>query len=386
MGSMIVSEEKIIIRWWDWLLIIGLSLAPMTGLRIWKVGPAELLCFIWGLKYLPKAKYVVNDTFKFFLGFFCSMFAGTIIGLIIAPSELQASDWFTWIYLAFIALSIYEGTIQNELDYNERLLEYFSTISVVWYIFLYFYSIFVSRTFLGAPLWYISVRYTGGAQNPHQVAVLMCGLTFIFVRNIFNRHKPLINVLCCIGAVFVVLQTASSTGILSIFCSFLITIFVLTFRHIENAAKRTTLIIIQFFLSVLVIVIGFQFFYVRIYAWIASDPNGIGRFEIFRYIFDVLDKSPIFGLGPGLHSLSGTKEFHNTYLEILAASGFAGLFTLIVYTVRIFKKIVAEPLFIAVVFAIYMYGIAGFAMRRLAYWGILLFVIVISEQKRTSRA
>jgi hypothetical protein len=29
---------------WDWLLIIGLVFAPMTSLRIGKVGPGEVLC------------------------------------------------------------------------------------------------------------------------------------------------------------------------------------------------------------------------------------------------------------------------------------------------------------------------------------------------------
>ena len=31
----------------DWILLIGLSLAPMTGLRIWKIGPSEVLCLLW---------------------------------------------------------------------------------------------------------------------------------------------------------------------------------------------------------------------------------------------------------------------------------------------------------------------------------------------------
>ena len=35
---------------WDWILIIGAILSPMTGLRIAKVGPAEFLCFVWALR------------------------------------------------------------------------------------------------------------------------------------------------------------------------------------------------------------------------------------------------------------------------------------------------------------------------------------------------
>ena len=53
------------IRRWDWLLILGIMLAPMTGLRIWKAGPAEVLCFIWTLKFLPRRYLHINDTLKF---------------------------------------------------------------------------------------------------------------------------------------------------------------------------------------------------------------------------------------------------------------------------------------------------------------------------------
>ena len=37
------ARVKETIQRWDWLLLIGLCPAPMTGLRIWRMGPTEVL-------------------------------------------------------------------------------------------------------------------------------------------------------------------------------------------------------------------------------------------------------------------------------------------------------------------------------------------------------
>ena len=58
------------IRTWDWLLILGLTIAPMTGLRIWKIGPAEVLTFIWCLRFFPRGRVSNGALMRFFLFFF----------------------------------------------------------------------------------------------------------------------------------------------------------------------------------------------------------------------------------------------------------------------------------------------------------------------------
>ena len=69
------------IRTWDWLLILGLTIAPMTGLRIWKIGPAEVLTFIWCLRFFPRGRVSNGALMRFFLVFLGSMAIGTIMGL-----------------------------------------------------------------------------------------------------------------------------------------------------------------------------------------------------------------------------------------------------------------------------------------------------------------
>lgn len=377
-----MDEKKIRINKWDWILVVGLCLAPMTGLRTWKIGPAELLCFIWSLRYLPKRIYRVNNIAKFFAAFLSAMLIGTFIGSIVAPKELIITDWFTWFFLSFIALALYEGLKKNDIEYNEKLFNIFCFISLFWYMFLYFFSIYVSRFFLGAPLWYNNIRYTGGGLNPHQVAVLMCGLTFCFVRNIVRKKMILLNAFGVIGAFFIEWQTASSTGIASIFVGWITLIMVLTFYKKDSVSDKAIILVLELLIGVVILIVGYPILYKYFYNWLSSDPNGIGRLELFTQIGTTFRKSPLFGLGPGMHALWGmdTKEFHNTYLEIIAASGIIGFLAFLIFTIRTIRNLLSDATLLPVLIAIYGYGLAGFAMRRLAYWGIFVFIYVIAEQ------
>lgn len=375
------TQANVHIKKWDRLLITGLCLAAMTDLRIWKVGPAELFCLIWGLKFFPRRVYRFNTISIFFAGFMGAMLVGSLIGYAVAPSELSVSDLVTWLYLAFIALAFYEGLKDNNVEYNEHLFSCFCFAAASWYLFLYLYSILFNKTFLGARLWYSNIRFSGGGKNPHQVAVVMCGITFGFIRNIIKRRAVYRNLLGAITAIFLELQTRSSTGFLSILISFLALMMIITFYRYESTTTKFSIMSVELIAGIIILIIVYPAIYKRFYNWLASDSNGLGRLELFRQIGATFKKSPLFGLGPGVHALWGIhpKEFHNTYLEILAASGLAGSFCFISMTVKVIKKLLVDATLLPIMISIYAYGLAGFAMRRIAYWGIVVFIFLIAD-------
>lgn len=374
-----VQRDQDNFKLFDLLLIVGLTLAPMTGFRAWRVGPAEILCLLWGIRSLLKWRFRRSDTLSFFAVFLIVLALGYVVCSFIAPSEASLTGLLTWLYLAIIAMSLYEGLSKRSLYYVEKLLRIFSVTAILWYLFLYGYGRYVSRTFLGAPLWYYS-RFSGGATNPHQVAVMLCGLSFVFVRQILNRRKVLPNLLFAAASVFLLLQTASSTGILAFFIGALICIYLFFINAFPR--KKVQVAIVMTLILILVGLFIYSFVYDRFMAWVASDSNGMGRLRIFASFPETFAKSPIVGLGPGTHGENGYIEFHNTYLEIAAASGFIGSVAFLLYTVRIFKKTLhGDWRLLPIVVAMYAYGLAGFAMRRLVYWGILMFVLVIAEKK-----
>jgi O-antigen ligase len=369
----------------DWLLIIGLCLAPMTGLRIWKIGPAEILCFVWGLRYFSLGRSVKNDIFRFYIIFVPAMIIGSTIGFIINAREVRITDLLTWTYLGVASVLMYSGLKTKTLRYNEQMMSVFSYAAALWFLFLYIYSRVVKSTFFGVSLWFAGVRFTGGATNPHQVALLFCGLLFIYLRGIMRLERVALNLVFIIICSFLLKQTTSSTAIVAV--TFGVAVFAFFFV-VEVVAKRKTLAVI---LSVTCVVIVTVLFGARIFNfvmnWIESDPNGTGRVNIYKSFFEAFFKDPIFGLGPGKHGMSGTMEFHNTYLEVFTCTGLVGGGAFLLHTFRIIKKTIkSDWMLLPIIATIYAYGFGGFAMRRLIYWGFIVFATIIAEQISNEKA
>ena len=372
--------KELQIKKWDWLLIFGAVLAPMTGFRIWKIGPAELLCFFWSLKYINLKKIKLNFLSKYFLIFFFSMVIGTLICLVINPKECVVDQLLTWIFLIIISCTLYEQLLKNNIDYNVKLFDSICKISTIWYSFLYVYSLTISKSLFGVPIWYSNIRFAGCGTNPHQVAVLTCGIACWYLYRFFETRE-IINVPLFIFTVFLLSETKSSTGKAAIVLACLV-YFTITFLLIVPT-KRKKIAITSVFVMVFALSIVFFWdkLYEMSYEWVSEDANGLGRFNIWSSFANCIIKSPIFGLGPGIHAKSGTIEFHNSYLEIFAATGIVGFGAFIVFTIMTAKKIVnGNVKLLPVMIALYGYSMAGFACRRLVYWVVLIFIIVICEK------
>lgn len=377
------NKERIHIKARDWLLLIGMTLAPMTSLRIWKVGPAEVICLIWGLRFM-NGRNKDSMLFRFFTGFLAAMLVGTFIGIIMTPSETEVAGLLTWLYFAIVAINLFVGLSRNTLKYNEKLLITFVRMASFVYIFLCVYGVYIAKTFFGLQLFYGNVRYSGGATNPHQVALLLSVLITLSLRDVVRRGNIPVDVLCIAGCIFALSKTTSSTAIMATTLGALIWINSIILKKEEH---QTVFYIVE----VIVIGVIFALFYEKIfqliYDWIASDSNGLGRLEIFKSYSITFGKSPIFGLGPGNHARNGVMEYHNTYLEILAATGIIGMIVFIVFTVRLVAKIMKGDIYLLPsIVACYVFGLAGFGMRRLPYWITMVFAIVIAEQMQRAKS
>lgn len=363
----------------DWILIIIVILAPMTGLRIGKIGPSEILCVLWiGLNY----NYIHKiDIFflSFWYGFITIIFIGSIIGNINYPTESNFLGIFIWIYLAIV--SIGTCTVIQSIPYQkiEKIINYISIGTSLWYSFIYLYSRQVSYYFFNAPLWYQNLRFSGGGTNPHQVALLLAVASIIaFLKLIEEKGKlEFIYLICLLSLLFLLLQTRSSTGLMSV----TIGVIYILFRKIWSLLKEREIKIMFIIIIIISIVIGYSFVVDSFMNWVRSDPNGMGRFEIFMTIGNTFWKSPIFGLGPGTHGINGTIEFHNTYLEILAMGGLIGFGIFMLFSLKIFLKIYLDVLSASVMLCLYIFGFAGFSARRLVFWLMISYIYIYPQKK-----
>lgn len=378
------SAAKVNIFPQDWLLIAAIILAPMTELRVWKVGPAEALCLLWcvfQLRYVLSLR--IKDPFFVFWGLFlCITLVGTCYGEWFYPDQSNINGLLTWCYFAFVSLATCAGLRQRSSEQLMKMLIWASSASAVWYLFLYLYSLYVSPYFLGANLWYYSTRFTGGADNPHQVAMLLCVVMLVLFSAAVEREKGVRRwgVLVLAGAAaFLLFETRSSTALAAAFCSLCLMVVIYLFRMVVHARWA------RFLCLAIPLILGLIFaeqLYDAFLRWLASDSNGMGRLELFAQFPDAFWKSPIFGLGPGGHVLEGkVDEFHNTYLEVFAMSGLIGMGIFLWFSVTLFKKIRRSPVSLIVVTALYVYGLAGFGMRRLIYWIMISFAFLIAEKR-----
>lgn len=369
---------------YDWLLIASFILAPMTGLRIIKVGPAELFCALW---CIVNYQYMIslNKLFFYFWSCFLSvMFLGSILGTYLYPDESNMIGIIVWVYFAFISLA--GCSILNNMHF-ERIKNILKTMTIggtIWYLFLYIYSLFISPSFLGAPLWFGETRFSGGGTNPHQVALLLGCINVFLLYKVLNTPKwlkKLRYLLILFIALFLLIETQSSTGLMATIVGVLYISYVKFFQVFTSKLRVK---FVFWMLVVFVAIVFNQTIHEAFMEWVSSDDNGMGRLEIFSSIGTAFWKSPIIGLGPGTHGINGTIEFHNTYLEIVAIGGVVGFTIFFIFTLKLFKAMKNSPLCISIMITMYIFGFAGFGMRRLVYWILLSIIFVYAKKDKYS--
>jgi len=77
-------------------------------------------------------------------------------------------------------------------------------------------------------------------------------------------------------------------------------------------------------------------------------------------------------------------EYHNMYLEVIAMGGVVGFGIFAIFSWRLLSKIKNEPMLLFLIIPLYAYGLAGFAMRRLAFWVLIPFVAALAEKHNAS--
>ena len=355
------------------LLIISIVLAPMTSLRIWKAGPAEVLCLLACILHLTRRgreRGFNSQLICFWSAFLLASALGTVYGWAFYSSETTPSQLLTWIYFAVVSVVSYDAFRMATSDSLKNALKALSLMGCSWYLLLYLYSRLVRSSILGAPLWYEGTRFSGGGSNPHQLALFLSIIGVIQFAFMLNEHRLLNKVtllLAFIISMLLLMETKSSTGIMSSVVGLTI-IMLFTFHD-----SRTRIVLVSLLLMLACLLMSPLID--SMMRWIASDANGMGRLEIFSSFPSAFMKSPIVGLGPGIHAQNGIIEFHNTYLELLSMSGMLGGAAFLVLTVQLYSALKVNQLAISCLFTLYAFGLSGFAMRRLVYWLILSLVM-----------
>ena len=379
------TEQNDSLGFWDWVLVVGITFSPMNELRIWKVGPGELLLLIWSLRYIKDIFSIstTNVLGRFWILFLPIIAAGAIFCRLFYPDESDVAGLLTYAYFAFVSIGIYSGARKMSAAHIRKLLKIIGIVVSCWFMFLYLYSR-RHLTFLGASLWYRRVRYSGGANNPHQIAVTISSVVFINIIQVFDRKVPLLEKIpfgvCAVFCFIMAKATKSSTLVVAVVIALGLFIYYLIVRTLQTKRQRWVAFSVIVIIAALAVGIFRDYLYEMIYEWIADDPNGLERIDIFSSITITLRKNFLFGLGPGNHALDGYMEYHNSYLELLAMGGILGLTVFVFYSVNFFRGLLKDPAYIFVIAPVYFYGLAGFSMRRMIFWVMSAILVAYAER------
>lgn len=368
----------------DYLLVVAITVSPMNTLRFGQVGPAEIALLLWCVGACLNAKYPLDTGAlgKAWIAFFCILVASTLHGVVVTPESTHPTGLITWAFLGLTCVITYAVVQGRSRAQAESLLSAVGTVSTLWFASLYVYSVLVAMTIFDVPLWYGGgLRFSGGGDNPHQLAVLMAACTFINVRGLLRARgfgRGLWSLLLTAGALFLGYETLSSTLFLAIAVTGAVTLFCVLLDRFPSRSSRTAITTLAAMLLVIVAVLQWSRLVGLAEAFIDNDPNGRGRLTLWATFNDILGHVVLLGLGPGTHAEDGRMEFHNSYLELAAMIGLPATVAALVAMIMAVRRLSREWTLMAIVLPLFVYALPGFAFRRPSFWLILAICLALT--------
>tara|TARA_B110000305_G_scaffold230371_1_gene282454 strand:- start:146 stop:991 length:846 start_codon:yes stop_codon:yes gene_type:complete len=234
---------------------------------------------------------------------------------------------------------------------------------------LFFFYTFVGTnliTFIFFPSLTEVARYTGGAENPNQLAVYATSLSLLLI--IYQRKLAIIGLP---AIVWIVIQTKSDNFLLTVYLTI---IFYLVFVFFFHSKHKFSLRVI-FFLIISTLVSSVL---INVYSdellelWLVADTGNL-RATLMRNGLEVVSESPIVGWGAG--SFSGYRPFgnyeaHTTPIDLAMQVGI--IFPILFYGIMIvamFKKIMdKEYLVAAFIVGFIVSGLFHYTARHFTFW------------------
>ena len=227
------------------------------------------------------------------------------------------------------------------------------------------------------------IRFTGGANNPNQLALyLVCliSISFIFVKQTYIKY---LYILACIFF-----------GLLSFSDAFLAYLLIagLTYLGVILYPKRFNYLGISGYLllfSLIFFIFNEQIISLFIEEWSIRD-QGNTRLTLYENGLKAWASNPftiIFGNGAG--SFSGfygpfqVVEAHNGPIDILAMGGLLGFIILFVYPIRLLYKsfLMNERLFFSISLGLLFFFFLHYLMRHPVYWFTLFLMYLYIQNK-----
>ena len=384
-------------------LTVGAALTTATQLRpeSLPVGPGEVMLSAWlllvGVRLLIRTDNLITSITRATFWFWIVSFISLALGFLIAESSGIASDdadmyhdamAFAFSFLFSMAFSM---VTTAKACLQKLLLTLFSFITLSLIVMLLFPNLL---PFINP--WYGGIRFSGWANNPNQLALLVsmvpfCCLHLINCSN--NKVTKVWYVLLITVSVVVGVLIQSDALIFAWVLGFFGIITLIPYQVSKNREADfsgvTNLLVTLSFLVFIYLVFG-QIFseelnsvFSKVYD---NSSQGSERLILWKNgIFAVLH-SPLFGLGPGPHSGEAGPllnfEAHNTFIDWAGSSGIVGVISYVALLSWVGWNAWQNR---AVVLVAAIISLAGFScfhyvLRHVIFWFYLLAIANLSTQ------
>jgi hypothetical protein len=350
-------------------MFVGLSLALVLQ-TTWRLGgilgPGEIGLFLCVLIGLISGLNSFSDStcisrFQLFeTGFIIYLLMVllpvTLINVLLSGNGASFRDWFAYMLSALFLFFLSHSKVKAENVGR-------------WFLFSLVAIIFIQYWVGGDAAWY-SNRFTGGANNPNQLALyISCAILISFI----VLEKPMTKML--FGVVFLFFGYISLSDAfliavcVSVFVAIAVTVFPYKYFVFGFFVAFTAFLIFIFFLSV-----QFSTFFGEF--WVQADEGGARLALYANGLRAWSDNLFSFFIGNGAGSFSGLTapfqgaESHNTPIDVLASGGLLAFIAFYFLPAILVTRLYAakERLLVCLLCGLVAFSLFHFVARHPVWW------------------
>lgn len=395
----------------DELFVWGIVLAPMTALRVWKLGPGEILLSLWMLATFfgsnPSTKYQSGTLAFSMIGkyqlFNISMMTfGLIVNVILYHVTVSIGPNVTSLLTHFFVFLVSSCMV---IYFEERPIVEINNVirkivirGAIIYSALLLYAMFFGTSLFGVKLWLGSrgYRFLGLALNPHQIGMITGpGLIFSFylIGTIREWWKKSLYILLAGIWFWISLSLRSDTLTISYVILVAMVLGLKLLKSTDDPELRHRNNIVIIITIGIVFVVLLPRLWNRLVDFISGAGNGLGRIELWQAGLGQFRDKPVclftglgYDAGTGLFMKSGNEiEAHNTYVQQILSGG---IFVFISYSLMLFQ-LIKKPTekntwLVCLVMYFFLYGFGGNMNRRVLVWFTYTMVMILTEKTRNT--
>lgn len=380
----------------NFLIIIGVTLSSFTTLRIGFIGPSELILFIAGLLIIIYYKglfMIRNDIYIWFwISFLLFICISTIISIYCNGNFKinMISEIIAYIFTFSLIILYYTHFLRLSAKEIKKIMYIYYMFNSIIFIPLFIYSK-IFNSLISFQLYY-GDRLSLLSDNPHQLSlymgvIVLLGLSFI--------TKPLIsvkNIIIIFNSVILTdigLSTLSTTFKVSLTVSVIIILLTTVLNAISNRKSKYNFTIIILLISLIYILYIIIFDFEIVYNIFANDENGLGRLWLWSEAISYSINNTFMGYGLGTviqveSSVIDTSEAHNILLDILLKAGIIPTIIFIILILNTIFKMKSNSIYLGLVLFIFMYSMAGFTLKRVIIWFVIIVLGVLISKTQNS--